>query len=54
MTDLNWFHEGVMDFNDGKPRLMPNCLFHHENWPEKAREWYAGWDSANLNAEVQE
>lgn len=54
VQDKNWFHEGVMDFNDGCPRLMPNCLFNYENWPVRAKEWYAGWDHANLTNEVPE
>jgi len=51
---VNWFHEGVMDFNDGKPRCMPNCLFYYDNWTEKAKEWYRGWDWGNLNADVED
>jgi hypothetical protein len=49
-SDSRSFYEGEADFNAGKPRVLPS--YYTETTGKNAKDWYRGWDAANVAAPV--
>ena len=45
------FYEGSADFNEGKQRVLP--AYYTDKTGKNAKEWYRGWDAANIAAPIE-
>lgn len=50
-TELDFYTGGRLAFRAGLVRIVPRDIL-VDHGVEAAREWYQGWDSANLSAPV--